>query len=90
MFTLKFFQFLEDNCTRQNTISCSHYEVVKDKHKTVVIVYKDFIGKDGVEFPICEKIKPINGSDVHVDTGYNVCYIENSSGKTIDRINRAD
>lgn len=85
MFTLKFIQHLKDGAVRQNAISCPHYEVITDKHKTVVIAFKDFRCVDGVEYVISEKIQSSSS-----DTGYSVCFIENSSGKTIDRINSVD
>lgn len=89
MFTLKFMQIGEDNSSRQDVVCCPHYEIVDTGTKKFVITYKDMLRNDGVERCIGEKLERTKDPEnIHVDTGYQVCFIENSAGKTIDRINQ--
>ena len=79
MFTLKFFQYFPDGSCRQECYSRQSYKVIttKDGVKAVEV--------DGDNI----HIKPHGRNsyeDYCVDDGFDVCFIENQSGKTIDRI----
>ena len=86
MFTLKFFKHTP-NGDSQTVVCCNHYEVNTHRDGAVVITYKDHTESGGVERHIAER--PSTMADgVHLDIGYEVCFVENSQGKTIDRIRR--
>lgn len=87
MFTLKFFQNFTDGSSRQDVVTCSHYEIVSptDKDVIYVITYPDHINKGGVEREVSKCGAP-DAESVHPDDPYDVCFIENLAGKTIDRV----
>jgi hypothetical protein len=64
-------KFFKDN--NENTVSAPHYSIEKYEHGVGITVYKNYYDDDGVE--------RIVGED-----DYDVCFIENSAGKTINRI----
>lgn len=74
MFTLKFCRFNE-GFDSTLSISTPVYEVYKKPSSiTLISIYKSPVLTDGVEYRI-------GGDD-----GYDVCFVENLSGKTIDTI----
>lgn len=82
MFHLKFRRVLEEGVAETN-ISCPHYESWlinpqpdQSLNHSDVAVYKDFTGKDGVEYHV-------GGPR---ENAYDVCFVTNDAGKTIDRI----
>ena len=81
MFTLKFCSFFNegDSCEKSLTvICCTHYNTYHFKNRVEVTLYKDFTSVDGVTYTLAEE-----------DIGkphWQVCYVENLNGKTIDTI----
>lgn len=65
-------KFFKDN--DQHVVSAPHYSIYKyDDGQVGVTTYKDHLDTNGVE-------RIVSSDD------FNVCFIENAAGKTIDRI----
>lgn len=89
MFTLKFYRY-EENATTMCAISCPHYSVYDNGVEKLVTTYKDHMDTTGVERTVGEKLRGGNTSEqpVAYNVGYDVCYVENEAGKTIDTIRK--
>lgn len=79
MFTLKFYSYFEDGSHTHATIACPHYSVYYNKGADVyeVSIYKEHTSTEGVVYNVAQR-----------DIGkpyWETCYVENSSGKTIER-----
>lgn len=74
MFTLKFYRTIDDDNSLIRCISAPHYEAHKREHFYTITIYKDFYSLDGVEYQIN-----------HHEGSYDVCYVENERGKTIEK-----
>ena len=82
MFTLKFYQYFEGNQYRQTVICAKQYEIVDTGVSKFVII-------DDVEYLIGDNLcEHADVENVHIETGFDACYIENSTGKTIDTIRK--
>lgn len=82
MFTLKFCSFCgEDNDYEKSltVICCPHYNTYHFKNRVEVTVYKDFTSVEGVTYTLSEE-------DLLGKPYWQVCYVENVNGKTIDTI----
>lgn len=80
MFTIKLYKTYSDYTeSKQKCISCPSYEVYKRDSKGLVnitiAVFPNFKDTEGVEFHLGEH-----------DDYYDVCFIENEKGKTIERL----
>lgn len=64
-------------------VSCARYDVDERKGRAFVIVYKGFTHEGGVEYLVAHH-NPKMGYEAPVP--YDVCFITNDAGKTIDRI----
>lgn len=78
MFTIKFYNSPDE----YNVVSAPHYDVRKvglaeENTVYVITVYKDFTTVNGTEYRVA--------TDIPVEH-YKYCFIENSSGKTIDHL----
>ena len=77
MFTLKFTQHYEDGTKREVVVSTPHYE--KYSRPTIdqvdVSVYRGFTTQSGVMYKV--------SSD---ESTFDICFVENVQGKTIDCI----
>ena len=75
MFTIKIFAYRESGVV-QHSISAPHYEIQQsgDENQSVII-YKDFSITNGVEYKISKS-----------EADFDSCFIENSTGKTIDKV----
>lgn len=82
MFTLKFFQYFPDDTERHNIVAATDYEIVKAEGKISITANGEqrYIDNHGR--------KSFSGCDI--DDGFNICFIENEAGKTIDRIVAGD
>lgn len=78
MYNVKFIKFYEDGSYAQNSIHTPHYEVYKNgtSNNIQVTVYKDYCAVNGVTYWISGEL----------DLGYEACYIENASGKTVEHL----
>lgn len=81
MFTLKFMSFYDDSSYSETCVTCPHYAVYYHAGSNYyeISVYKSFTSTEGVVFNVASK-----------DIGkayWDVCYIENEAGKTINKIN---
>lgn len=85
MFTIKFYSFFEGESNIEVVVSAPHYEVYTHTSgvKTIT-VYKDHMGVDGVDRKILSN-ELADRLDYKEDY-FHVCYVENSSGKTIAKI----
>ena len=85
MFTIKFYSYFEGESNIEVVLSAPHYEVYthSDGVKSVTI-YKDYLSVEGVEYKVVPDslAEKLNYTTNH----YQVCFIENQSGKTIARI----
>lgn len=78
MLTLKFCNSYEDGTSSQAVMSCSHFNVYRFSDRVEITLYKDYTSVDGVTYTLSEK---------DIERPYwQCCFVENSSGKTIDRI----
>ncbi|MFT0140766.1 hypothetical protein ACEK07_46075 [Alcanivoracaceae bacterium MT1] len=77
MYTVKFIRNYDAGGYVVHSFSVPHYEVYRRSQSSVVTVtlYPNLFDTDGVERHISD-----NESD------YDVCFVENSRGKTIDHI----
>lgn len=78
MFTVKFMNHYADGTCRESVVCCVHYEIYRRMGVdpvTTVTTYKDATVRSGVD----RHVSP------HPED-YDVCFIENSAGKTIDTI----
>ena len=87
MFNVKFCSFYDTSSTNQSStttaISCPHYNIYKRNDGTyTVTTYNTMTDIDGVERHIMSDDQAKTSSSQH----YHACYIENSSGKTIEHI----
>lgn len=91
MFTLRFMSFFEEKEGVSTVISAPHYEVYTHRNgRKVVTVYKDFTTLDGIERTVMSdelaKELAAKANLGPLPDYYHVCYVENSAGKTIDKI----
>lgn len=78
MFTLKFCNYYETGDSSVATLCCQHYNVYQFKNRVEITLYKDFTSENGVTYTI---------ADEDIDKPrWQVCYVENINGKTIDKI----
>lgn len=78
MFTLKFYRFYTDGSSNSSVVATSHYSVYTRKEGTCeIVIYEKNTEVEGVAYQV--------GSNQAL-TDYDICYIENQSGKTIDCI----
>ena len=87
MFTLRFYKNREEGRT-QTVVCCARYEVYERRNENAVVTitthYKELEDSPGVDHNIGKH--PNNqGSGGY----YDVCYVENIAGKTIDTIRRS-
>lgn len=76
MFTVKAFRFYGEEGSSQDVFSCQSYQIYERPNGSYeVSVYKGLTKADGVCFNVSKE-----------GEHYNLCYIENSAGKTIDKI----
>lgn len=84
MFTLRFYKNHEHGRS-QTVICCAKYELFERRSEnavaTVTTHYKEFDPSPGVDYHIGKP--PINQGSAQY---YDVCYVENIAGKTIDTI----
>lgn len=82
MFTLKFFQYFPDDTERHEIVAATNYEVIKVEGKVTINANGEsrYIDNHGRK----------SFSEYEIDDGFNVCFIENEAGKTIDRIVAGD
>lgn len=78
MFTIKFYNEPDE----YNVVSAPHYDVRKvsserDGDVFIISVYKDYTTLNGVEYRVALDLPVMH---------WKYCFIENSSGKTIDHI----
>jgi len=91
MFTLRFMSFFEDKEEVASVISAPHYEVYTHRNgRKVVCVFKDQTTTDGIERTVmsddlAKKLASEHNTEP-LPNYYHVCYVENQSGKTIDKI----
>lgn len=92
MFTLRFMSFFQnENEDVSVVISANHYEVYTYSNgRKTVCVYNDHTSTEGIERNIlsdelAKKLLADENIKQHRDY-FHVCYVENSSGKTIDKI----
>lgn len=80
MFTLKFLRNTEEGDEICHSVSCRQYTVHKRASGKVLTVttYSGELEIDGVD-------RHISGSTL-VTKDYHSCYVENSNGKTIDKL----
>jgi len=82
MFTVKFYKHREENeapeYNENTSVSCQSYTHYKTSTSETVTVYKGMTQTDGVEYHV---------NDGH-NLAYDICYVENSSGKTIDSMGK--
>jgi len=78
MYNIKFVKFYDDGAYVQNSIHAPHYEVYKNgtSKNIQVTVYKDYCTVNGVTHWISDDM----------DLGFQACYIENVSGKTVEHL----
>ena len=72
MFTLKFYKHFESGQETETVVSCTKYEKTSFNESAYSIMV------DGTEYRVSAQ------SDNNLD--FSHCFIENSAGKTIDRI----
>jgi len=85
MFTVKFISQFDDGTKCEHSISCPHYSVYDHGNGcSTVTVYQGFTETGGVDYEIMsdESAVEVKYSGIY----YNSCYIENDTGKTINRI----
>lgn len=92
MFTLKFFTPHGDS-NKIEVVEAKRYIITplqKDAGYLITVYNTDsgYIG--GVEYPVGNKFKKNKDSGEDVNVGFMCCYIENSSGKTIDKLFRKE
>lgn len=75
MFTLKFIKNYDSGQTRTAAVACPAYEFVTFGEGITVLVFKDFVQENGVSYFVGGR-----------EDSFDVCYVENQAGKTIDRI----
>lgn len=77
MFTVKFISIYGDVEETTTAVSCPHYSAYRMKNGAYeIVLYKDFTSCDGVAYFLSSE-----------DIGrpyYQVCYVENQTGKTIE------
>lgn len=89
MFTLRFMSFFPNNNEDVSVvISAPHYEVYSYANgRKTVCVYKDYTGAEGIERHIMsDELAKEMAWENNYPSYYHVCYVENSAGKTIDKI----
>lgn len=80
MFTLKFYKHINDGELVYDVLSCPHYEIqVRSDGSKTVTTYPDTVKEGGVE-------RQIRSENCKFKGDYDVCYVENMHGKTIDTI----
>lgn len=91
MFTIKFINHYDPRQTSdaamssETVVSCARYEVYRKANIALVTIYEKMTG-EGVEFRV-HGDPTISGSEATPLSRYfNTAFIENQSGKTIDRI----
>lgn len=83
MFTLKFCSYFEEGGSTESVIACPHYEVYQHRNGAITITtYKNMTITDGVSRQLCTESK----LDEDNHSYYQVCFVLNSEGKTIDTI----
>jgi hypothetical protein len=89
MITIKFQSMFEGGSHKSSSavVTCARYDVEWYENYACVIVYKDYIESGGVEFHI-QADPRCAGSDTPPASHsyYHVAYVENETGKTIDKI----
>lgn len=84
MFTVKFFMLDDEGAEHQTSISCSNYSVHNNNKGLVTITtYPTMTDENGVERHVAavgleHPVKKLNY--------FNICFIENEKGKTIQHI----
>ncbi len=79
MFTVKFLTFHESGSSHESTqtsIQCPHYEVNAFDYGWSVVTYPGMTNENGVE-------RHVTTND-QLSSRYDVCFVENVAGKTID------
>lgn len=85
MFTLKFFNFYEDESSSCTVVCCPHYEVYHRSNGSITVsVYKNLLKTDGVEYHVCQPSMAEQFVSETKHFYHECCYIENMEGKTID------
>ena len=80
MFNVKFCNFYEDGSESTAGISCPHYSIYKGKNGSYeVVTYKTMTDTDGVS-------RGVGNHDSDKTLQFQVCYIENAQGKTVETI----
>ena len=80
MFTVKFINFYDDGTQVENCIRCVHYEARRTSEGAWgITVYPGMTATDGVEWWVREP------HDAQGPTSFQVCYVENEAGKTVDK-----
>lgn len=64
-------------------VTCQRYDVDQRKGRAFVITYKGHTSEVGTEF-LVDHYNPKVGYEAPVP--YDVCYVTNEAGKTVDRI----
>lgn len=73
MFTIRFFRsFFDLNQTHETVMSCAEYDKIKISDTEYII------NVNGQSLRICDNPETV--------LEFDLCYVENSSGKTIDRM----
>ena len=78
MFTLKFCNYYDDYTRSETILCCPHYNVYRYKGKIEITLYKDYTSAEGVTYTLADK-------DIGIPY-WEVCYVENVNGKTIEKI----
>lgn len=98
MFTVKFCTYFDDGTHTATSISCPHYSVYKRENGSfAVTTYKTMTTIDSVERTVMSdhlaKMTEKEESEArcmdpaNLPPYFHCCYVENQSGKTIDKIN---
>ena len=76
MILVKFFKYEDGGSEISHVISCPHYSVYRRSNENITVtVYKTMTMEHGIEWQLSTE-----------ERDFTNCYIENSAGKTIDRL----